>query len=191
MPWCVVMIPRARAIASPSDSGSIPTTAASSMVSEPLSSFIIRSVPILPDPMLVAFTLFTSATPAENSDLAAADAGKLNGEAVAGTRGLQGDEASRQDDVAGVERHAIFSQRVGEPRDRRQRRPLHCRAIALRQGCAVLADRHMQPRQVQRAGVDAGVAQHEHAPGRVDGDRVDDADLQLCEATFDGPETVV
>ena len=56
IPSCVVAMPCARAIARPSEAGSIPTTTASSMFWGYLIIFIIKSVPMLPEPMIAALT---------------------------------------------------------------------------------------------------------------------------------------
>ena len=57
MPPAVVVTPSLVARASPSDTGSIPTIAAISRTLERRMILIIRSVPILPEPMIAARTL--------------------------------------------------------------------------------------------------------------------------------------
>ena len=60
MPSWMVATPRRPAIARPSDCGSMPIRAATSSDSEVRMILIIRSVPILPEPMIATFVFMQS-----------------------------------------------------------------------------------------------------------------------------------
>src|SRR5699024_2951587 len=58
-PSCVVFTPKLRARANPSESGSIPTTVSIATFAPCSKILIIRSVPILPEPIIAARTFST------------------------------------------------------------------------------------------------------------------------------------
>src|SRR5581483_11938018 len=101
MPLSVVAIPSSRARASPSDVGSIPTSQVSSSHSL-RSSLYIRSVPMLPEPMIAVFT-FGISRPLHELDAHRAQPVVGGAHDVAPRDGLRLRQRPRHDDLAGLE----------------------------------------------------------------------------------------
>src|SRR5882757_207972 len=124
----------------------MPTTATRCMFCGYLTILIIRSVPILPDPIIAAFALPMLTHSSNETGDAMPDTLQFHAKDIAFHRRRQRNQAARENHIASVEGDTIRSEGIRQPGNRHRRRSLNGGAITLRKRRAVLRDCHMQPR---------------------------------------------
>src|SRR5690606_12243988 len=117
-PSAVVPTPMRAARCRPSEAGSMPTMATTSRCWPWRSILIMRSVPMLPLPMMAALSLRVMCFSFGLSHHAAANAAQIADARVhdvAGRQGHHGPERARQDHLAGLQRLAALGHGAREP----------------------------------------------------------------------------
>src|SRR5882672_11966824 len=199
-PSWVANIPRRRARASPSESGSTPTMAPIWSALPWRMTLIIKSVPMFPDPMIATFNcrIYLSfqrvVVPAARSCCSAeanadgADIGDFGFVLLILLPSDHRPQCSGQYDIARSKRLTSAGQLPDQPEGGLQRMTEAGRSRSDRDDTTVPGHHHAAGQQIDVAELADGVAQHKARAGAIVCDGIDDADLPVGDAAIDDLE---
>src|ERR1700722_12182965 len=171
--------------ASPSEDGSMPTTAPISKFRDSRITLIIRSVPILPDPITATFVRRMLVSLPRESHADATQSGQLRRDLSAWLGRHHRPERARENDITGAQRRPERRRGTGQPYQRVERVAQAGGAGAAGGRLAVLLEIHGHFHRCELAQRHPLVAQDIQRAGGVVGDGVGDRDVPAGDAGID------
>jgi hypothetical protein len=149
--------------------------------------FIIRSVPMFPEPMIAALTR-AIAVPSIKPCGAHTNAVQRHFKDIAFYCRFKRYKAAREDHVPGIKRDPMGAKRIGQPCNSLRWIALNRAAIAFGQRSAVLGNGDMQCRKIVCAWISPRLTKHKHTAAGIVGDSIDDPDLPVLDPAIDDLE---